>query len=61
MHYPNSRWPLCCQGKSRDDHDVSGRIAPNFFFIQINLYLAYLAPSQVSPSEYKPEPEPESN
>ena len=25
MHYPDSRWLPCCQGKSRDDHDVSGR------------------------------------
>ena len=24
MHYPDSRWPPCYQGKSRDD--VSGRI-----------------------------------
>ena len=24
MHYPDSRWPPCCQGKSCDD--VSGRI-----------------------------------
>ena len=27
MHYPDSRWPSCCQEKSRDD--VSGRIAVN--------------------------------
>ena len=27
MHYPDSKWPPCCQGKSRDD--VSGRIVGN--------------------------------
>ena len=28
MHYPDSRWPPCCQGKSRD---VSGRIKNDIF------------------------------
>ena len=29
MHYPDTRWRPCCQGKSRDD--VSGRIENNRF------------------------------
>ena len=34
MHYPDTRWRPCCQGKSRDD--VSGRIENN---IDLLIYL----------------------
>ena len=38
MHNPDSRWPPCCQGKSRDD--VSGSIIDDIVsFVQINFYL----------------------
>ena len=40
MHYPDSRWRLRCQGKSRDD--VSGRIVCSFSFNLNNLIVNHL-------------------
>ena len=33
MHYPDSRWRLRCQGKSRDD--VSGKILTLKFYLTV--------------------------
>ena len=51
MHYPDSRWPPCCQGKSRDD--VFGRIAPKLE--KVSFKSVFVGPvANASPGERSP-------